>query len=38
MISALIHGNSIIKIDDNTEGLEQGTRANIYIMGDIKWD
>ncbi len=38
MISALINGNSIIRINDNMEGLRQGTRTNIYIIGDIKWD
>ena len=38
MISAMIRGNSIIKIDEDMEGLPQGSMATIYIMGDIKWD
>jgi molybdopterin molybdotransferase len=38
MISALIRGNSIIMVDENQEGIEQGSRVKIYEMGDIKWD
>ena len=37
-LSAIIKGNSIIKIDENLEGIPQGSRVNIYIIGDIKWD
>ena len=37
-LTAIIKGNSIIKIDENLEGIPEGSRVNIYVIGDIKWD
>jgi molybdopterin molybdotransferase len=38
MISALIRGNSLIRVDENREGIEEGSHIIVYLMGDIKWD
>jgi molybdopterin molybdotransferase len=37
-ISSLLQGNSFTSIDENLEGVDEGTRIIINIIGDIKWE
>ena len=37
-ISSLLQGNSFTCIDENLEGIEEGTRIIINIIGDIRWE
>lgn len=37
-ISSLLQGNSFTSIDENLEGIEEGSRIMINVIGDIKWE
>ncbi len=37
-ISSIIEGNSIIFINENLEGLEEGKLITVYLIGDVRWD